>query len=222
MLMVAPCFWMKSVTCQCQLRSSFYGCWKVGRSLESVKTNIFKVNVRVLSATNRDLEEAVAAGTFREDLYHRLKVVTVDLPRLADRRDDIVPLLDQFRKELSKQYGKSIKSVSPEVIKRLFTYDWPGNIRQLRNFVETMVALDTDGLLDVDDLPPELTEIEMTVENSAQSGPWDLIGQSMEQIERWAIQETLRLANGNREEAARLLKIGARTLYRKIKEYELN
>ena len=182
----------------------------------------FKVNVRVLSATNRDLEEAVAAGTFREDLYHRLKVVTIDLPRLADRRDDIVPLLDQFRKELTKQYGKSIKSVSPEVIKRLFAYDWPGNIRQLRNFVETMVVLDTDGLLDVDDLPPELTEVEMAVENSAQSGPWDLIGQSMEQIERWAILETLRLANGNREEAARLLKIGARTLYRKIKEYELN
>ena len=182
----------------------------------------FKVNVRVLSATNRNLEEAVAAGTFREDLYHRLKVVTIDLPRLADRRDDIVPLLDQFRKELSKQYGKSIKSVSPEVIKRLFAYNWPGNIRQLRNFVETMVVLDTDGLLDVDDLPPELTEVEMAVENSAQSGPWDLIGQSMEQIERWAIQETLRLANGNREEAARLLKIGARTLYRKIKEYELN
>ena len=182
----------------------------------------FKVNVRVLSATNRDLEEAIAAGTFREDLYHRLKVVTIDLPRLADRRDDIVPLLDQFRKELSKQYGKSIKSVSPEVIKRLFAYNWPGNIRQLRNFVETMVVLDTNGLLDVDDLPPELTEVEMAVENSAQSGPWDLIGQSMEQIERWAIQETLRLANGNREEAARLLKIGARTLYRKIKEYELN
>lgn len=182
----------------------------------------FKVNVRVLSATNRDLEEAIAAGTFREDLYHRLKVVTIDLPRLADRRDDIVPLLDQFRKELTKQYGKSIKSVSPEVIKRLFAYDWPGNIRQLRNFVETMVVLDTDGLLDVDDLPPELTEVEMAVENSAQSGPWDLIGQSMEQIERWAILETLRLANGNREEAARLLKIGARTLYRKIKEYELN
>lgn len=182
----------------------------------------FKVNVRVLSATNRDLEQAVAAGTFREDLYHRLKVVTISLPRLADRRDDIVPLLDQFRKEFSKQYGKSIKSVSPEVIKRLFAYDWPGNIRQLRNFVETMVVLDTDDLLDVDDLPPELTEVEMAVENPAQSGPWDLIGQSMEQIERWAIQETLRLANGNREEAARLLKIGARTLYRKIKEYELN
>ncbi len=182
----------------------------------------FKVNVRVLSATNRDLEQAVAAGTFREDLYHRLKVITISLPRLADRRDDIVPLLDQFRKEFSKQYGKSIKSVSPEVIKRLFAYDWPGNIRQLRNFVETMVVLDTDDLLDVDDLPPELTEVEMAVENPAQSGPWDLIGQSMEQIERWAIQETLRLANGNREEAARLLKIGARTLYRKIKEYELN
>ncbi|MBI85631.1 MAG: sigma-54-dependent Fis family transcriptional regulator [Planctomycetaceae bacterium] len=182
----------------------------------------FKVNVRVLSATNRDLEQAVAAGTFREDLYHRLKVVTIALPRLAERRDDIVPLLDQFRKEFSKQYGKSIKSVSPEVIKRLFAYDWPGNIRQLRNFVETMVVLDTDDLLDIDDLPPELAEVEMAVENSAQSGPWDLIGQSMEQIECWAIKETLKLANGNREEAARLLKIGARTLYRKIKEYELN
>ena len=178
----------------------------------------FKVNVRVLSATNRDLEQAVVDGTFREDLYHRLKVVTIHLPRLADRRDDIVPLLDQFRKEFSKQFNKPIKSIAPDVTKALFAYDWPGNIRQLRNFMETMVVLDTDGMLGVDDLPPELIDIEPVQADSPNEGPWNLIGQSMEAIERWAIQETLKLTNGNREEAARTLKIGARTLYRKIKE----
>ena len=181
----------------------------------------FKVNVRVLSATNRDLEQAVADGTFREDLYFRLKVVTIHLPRLADRRDDIVPLLDRFRKEFCRQHGKTIKSISPEVTKRLFGYSWPGNIRELRNSVETMVVLDTDGAIDVDDLPPELADVQPEPSGSAENQPWDLIGKSMEEIEQWAIQETLRFTNGNREEAARTLKIGARTLYRKIKDYGL-
>ena len=159
-------------------------------------------------------------GTFREDLYHRLKVITIQLPRLADRRDDILPLMNQFRKEFSKQHQKSVKSISAEVTKRLFAYDWPGNIRQLRNFVETMVVLDADGTLDVDDLPPELSDLEMATGDHG-AVPWDLIGKPMVDIERWAIEETLRLTNGNREEAARTLKIGARTMYRKIKEYGL-
>lgn len=179
------------------------------------------VNVRVLSATNRNLEKAVQQGTFREDLYHRLKVITIQLPRLADRRDDILPLMNQFRKEFSKQHQKSVKSISTEVTKRLFAYDWPGNIRQLRNFVETMVVLDVDGTLDVDDLPPELSDLEMATGDHGGAVPWDLIGKPMVDIERWAIEETLRLTNGNREEAARTLKIGARTMYRKIKEYGL-
>ena len=182
----------------------------------------FQVNVRVLSATNRDLDKLVADGTFREDLYHRLKVVTILLPPLAERRDDIVPLLDKFRREISRQYQKTIKSVAPEVTKRLFAYSWPGNIRQLRNFVETMIVLDSDGVLDEDDLPPELADEQPTGEATQGSGPWELVGQPLADIERWAIQQTLRLTNGNREEAARTLKIGARTLYRKIKEYELH
>ena len=181
----------------------------------------FNVNVRVLSATNRNLAQAVQDGTFREDLYHRLKVITIHLPRLADRRDDIVPLLDQFRKEFAKQHSKAIKSIAPEVTKRLFSYDWPGNVRELRNFVETMVVLDTDGILDIDDLPPDLTDVELPPVGSQADGPWELVGKPMEHIERWAIQETLRFTNGNREEAARTLQIGARTLYRKIKEYGL-
>lgn len=179
-----------------------------------------QVNVRMLSATNRSLEEAVESGSFRQDLFHRLKVVTIDLPSLAERRDDIVPLTDHFRKQFAKHHHKSIKGVSPAVSKKLYAYQWPGNVRELRNVTEAMVVLDLDGTLDVDDLPPELADAPAATETIA-PGSWELIGKPMSEIERWAIEETLRMTNGNREEAARTLQIGARTLYRKIKEYEL-
>jgi two-component system response regulator HydG len=182
-----------------------------------------KLNVRVLSATNRDLEEAIRAGTFRSDLYYRLKVVTVDLPRLAERRDDIVPLVDSFRRQFAKRHHKTVKQVTPAVMRRFFDYDWPGNVRQLRNVVENMVVLDVDEQLDLDDLPPDL-EVpksqpggEAAAESAA--GPVSLIGRPMEEVERWAIMETLKLTGGNREEAARMLGIGARTLYRKLDKY---
>lgn len=188
-----------------------------------------KVNVRVVSATNRDLEQAIKEGKFREDLYYRLKVVTLELPSLRQRREDIIPLVDHFRKQFSKRHHKQIKSISPIVSKRLYAYDWPGNVRQLRNAIETMVVLDIDGILDIDDLPPELSEGDESAETvvTASSkpsllpvaGPSELIGRTFDEIERWAIEETLRLTGGNREEAARILGIGARTLYRKLKEY---
>jgi len=178
-----------------------------------------KVNVRLVSATNCDLEDAVDEGDFRRDLYYRIKVVTIHLPALRERREDIVPLVDHFRKQFAKRHGKPIKGVSPAVSKRLFAYDWPGNVRQLRNAVETMVVLDTDGLLDTDDLPPELAEVEETPAAAAE-GPLDLVGQPLSEIERWAIEQTLKLTNGNREETARILGIGARTLYRKLDKYK--
>ena len=117
-----------------------------------------KVNVRLVSATNRPLEEAVEQGLFRRDLYYRIKVITIHLPPLRERREDVVPLVDHFRRQFVKRHSKPVKAVSPAVSKRFFAYDWPGNVRQLRNAVETMVVLDTDGVLDVDDLPPELAE----------------------------------------------------------------
>jgi two-component system response regulator HydG len=180
-----------------------------------------RVNVRVISATNRPLEDMIAAGKFRNDLYFRLKVVTVDLPALRERRDDIVPLVDHFRRQFAKRHQKAIKSVAPQVTKRLFGYDWPGNVRQLRNAVETMVVLDTDGVLDLDDLPPELAEAPPAAAAAtvAGGGPLELIGRPMDDIERWAIEETLKLTNNNREEAAKILGIGARTLYRKLEKY---
>ncbi len=179
-----------------------------------------KVNVRLVSATNRNLEEAVERGDFRRDLYFRIKVVTVLLPPLRDRREDIMPLVDHFRRQFAKRHSNPVKNISPMVSRKLFSCDWPGNVRQLRNAVETMVVLDTDGILDVDDLPPELADVEQPPSSSSE-GPTNLIGQPMSEIERWAIEQTLKLTNGNREETARILGIGARTLYRKLDKFDL-
>jgi two-component system response regulator HydG len=181
-----------------------------------------QVNVRVLSATNRDLEQLIETGVFRRDLYHRLKVVTVELPRLAERRDDIIPLIDHFRRIFARKHGKPVKGISGAASRRLVEFDWPGNVRQVRNFVESMVVVDADGILDVDDLPPELADVQGdTPAPAPAAGPSHLIGQPLAEIERWAIEQTLRLAGGNREETAQILGIGARTLYRKLKEYDL-
>ena len=179
-----------------------------------------KVNVRVISATNRDLEKAIQAGSFREDLYYRLKVITVQMPALRERREDIVPLVDHFRKLVAKQYAKGVKSVSPAVTRKLMAYDWPGNVRQLRNAVESMVIYDDDGTLDVDDLPSEFADLE-DLAPVAGEGPTQLVGQPMDAFERYAIEQTLQLTSGNREEAAKILEIGARTLYRKLDKYGL-
>ena len=178
------------------------------------------VNVRVVSATNRDLASAVEENEFRQDLYYRLKVVTVHLPSLRERREDIVPLVDHFRKQFNKRHQKQVTSVSPAVTRRLFSYEWPGNVRQLRNAVESMVVLDADGILDVDDLPPDLADAPIG-DSSGATGPNELVGQPLSEIEKWAFRETLKLTNGNREEAAKILGIGTRTVYRKLKEYDL-
>jgi two-component system response regulator HydG len=139
---------------------------------------------------------------------------------LRDRREDIMPLVDHFRRQFAKRHGNPVKNISPTVSRKLFSYDWPGNVRQLRNAVETMVVLDTDGILDVDDLPPELADVEQP-QSVQGEGPTSLIGQPMSDIERWAIEQTLKLTNGNREETARILGIGARTLYRKLDKFDL-
>jgi two-component system response regulator HydG len=183
----------------------------------------FPVNVRVLSATHRNLEKETEAGTFRSDLYFRLKVVAVDIPPLAARRDDVIPLMDHFRRMFAKRHKKTITRVQPEVTRKFHAYDWPGNVRELRNAMETMIVLDNDGILDVDDLPPELIDQDTDTPGSEHEpvlgGPTELIGQSMSMIERWAIEHTLQLTGGNREEAAKILEIGSRTLYRKLKDY---
>ncbi|QEG36743.1 sigma-54-dependent transcriptional regulator [Bythopirellula goksoeyrii] len=180
-----------------------------------------KVNVRILSATNRDLEDAIAAGTFREDLYHRLKVVTITLPSLSERTQDIPLLIEHFLKMHSQRHHKEIKSITTAARRRLMSYDWPGNVRQLKNILESMVVVDYDHVLDLDDLPEELSAGSPPNSEMGSKGLAGLVGKPLSDIEALFIAETLEFTGGNREEAAKLLGIGERTLYRKIKEYQL-
>jgi len=181
-----------------------------------------KVNVRVLSATNQDLEGLVDGGRFRRDLYHRLNVVSIRLPSLTERAQDIPILIDHFVKMFSKKHGKQIKGMTPAARHRLQTYNWPGNVRELRNVIESMIVVDYDGILDVDDLPEQLAESDGRQVETGNVSLAALVGRSMEELEKMFIAETLRATGGNREDAARMLGIGERTLYRKIKEYGLS
>lgn len=194
------------------------------RKITRVGSNEEKpINVRLVAATNADLKEAMEKGTFRRDLYYRISVVTIYLPPLRERREDIPLLIEHFVKEFSKRHNKEVQGVSRAARQLLVAYDWPGNIRQLRNVIEGMLALDVDGLLDLDDLPTELAEMAGTLSEGLPmgSGTDFLIGRPLEDVERYYISRALELTGGKREEAAQMLGIGERTLYRKIKEFDL-
>jgi two-component system, NtrC family, response regulator HydG len=179
-----------------------------------------KVNVRMLSATNHNLEDAVAKGTFRQDLYFRLKVVTVKLPPLRERSEDVPLLADRFREEFAKLHGKRINSISPRIRKAMARYNWPGNVRELRNLIESMVVQDSDGVLDLDDVQEGDTLHRLQLPDTGPPGPGDLVGRPLAEIERYFIEKTLELTGGNREEAASRLGIGERTLYRVIQDWK--
>jgi two-component system response regulator HydG len=176
-----------------------------------------KVDVRLISATNRNLEEMVADRSFREDLYYRIKGVTITIPPLRERREDIPLLIYYFLKQAAENYDKPLDSLHPDVQHALVSYGWPGNVRQLKNVVENMVVLATGDVIGPDLLPAEIRP------RHADVGDIDsLAGISLEQAEKVLIRNTLKMVNGNREQAAQMLGIGERTLYRKIKEYGLS
>jgi two-component system response regulator HydG len=180
-----------------------------------------KVDVRVLAATHQDLEAMVAAGRFRKDLYFRLKVVTVKLPPLRQRREDIQILASHFIKEFNALHGKNVKSIAEPVKRAMNQYDWPGNVRELRNFIESAVVQDTDGVIRADDVQEGDILKKAQSGEATLAGPTGLIGRPLSEVERWYIERALERADGNREEAARMLHIGERTLYRVIREWEL-
>jgi two-component system, NtrC family, response regulator HydG len=180
-----------------------------------------KVNVRLLSATNRDLEAAVASGAFRQDLYFRLKVVTVNLPPLRERREDLPLLTSHFIKEFNQRHGKNVKGVDETIRKAMAAYDWPGNVRELRNLIESMVVQDLDNVLGVDDLQEGDSLLRLQLADTGAAGPGNLVGRPLNDVERYYIEQTLALTEGNREEAARRLGIGERTLYRTIQDWKL-
>ena len=185
------------------------------------------INVRLVAATNADPKALVAEKRFREDLYYRLNTIVIGLPPLRERRGDIPLLLDHFLKELGAKYHKEVRGLTRAARQALLSYDWPGNIRQLRNTVERMLVLDVDGLLDADDLPEEISalvrpeEPDRPAPEPGGNGSDTLIGRPLNDVEKYYIQRALEVTGGKREEAAHMLEIGERTLYRKIKEYDL-
>jgi two-component system response regulator HydG len=179
-----------------------------------------KVNVRLVSATHRDLDAAVADGSFRKDLYHRLKVLTIKLPPLRERREDIPLLAAHFIKEFNALHGKHVTAVAEPVRKAMAAYDWPGNVRELRNFVESMVVLDADGVLGLDDVQDGDVLRKAPAADGKAAGPSNLVGRPLTEVERYYIEQALAVTQGNREEAAKLLGIGERTLYRNIQEWK--
>ena len=181
-----------------------------------------KVDVRIIAATNRDLDAAVKEGKFRLDLYHRLKVGVIRLPALRERKDDLPQLGVHFLKELTKRHGKPVPKVAAAVWKAFEGYDWPGNVRELRNLLDSMVILDLDGELTLDDLPEDagVRPSGLGGGSVATAGADHLIGRPMEEVERYYIEKSLELTKGNREEAAKLLGIGERTMYRKLQQWK--
>jgi len=181
--------------------------------------DLIDVDFRLIAATNREPEKEVEKGRFREDLYYRLKVVTLRIPPLRERVDDLPLLAEHFLEQFCGEHGRSGKRLSQEALGVLKRYPWPGNVRELRNFVESMVIFHEGSVIEAGDLPAEFR-----YSRSAEDEPPVQVAHGeprrMAEIERLAILETLELTKGKRAEAARILGIGLRTLQRKLKDYQ--
>ena len=185
-----------------------------------------KVDVRLIAATHQNLEKLIEEGRFRQDLYYRLKVVTVTLPPLRERKADIPLFLEAFIPEFADEHGKEITGLTDAARRVLYHYDWPGNVRELRNCIENMVVLARTQVLDVADIPNDVVEAVATEGLLAlppgRSPVAQLTGRTVREVERELIIQTLEHTDGDRSEAARMLGISERTLYRKLKRYGLS
>jgi len=190
---------------------------EMGEFLKVGESKPTKINVRIIAATNRDLQKEIEAGHFRQDLFYRLSVFQIKLPALKERVADIELLATQFMQIFSAKAGKKIKSISPDFLQALKLHQWPGNIRELKNVIERSVILSTADKLEFDTLPYELKEnIAQTKKSEKNFSAFELAS-----AEKLHIQKVLNYTNGNKTETARLLNIALTTLYRKIDEFGL-
>ena len=182
--------------------------YRVGETTER------KAEIRLIAATNRDLQKEAESGKFRRDLYFRIAVFTIHLPALYERTKDIELLAKHFLKIYTVKANKQISEISPEAIRVLKQYNWPGNIRELKNVIERAVILEDSHILSISSLPSELQITTNTQGNTMSAF-------HLASVEKLHIQKVLNYTNGNKSEAARLLNIGLATLYRKLDEYKL-
>ncbi len=187
------------------------------------------VDVRVISATNHDLARLVEEKKFRQDLYFRIKGVSITIPPLRSRPEDIPELFGYFLKESCDQLGIELTRITEPAMSILTSYYWPGNVRQLRHVIRTMAVMCDGDTIDITHIPPEIHRIKRLpgpATSANETHPvivagTDLTGKSLNEVEKEHIKTTLERTRGNRSEAAKILKIGERTLYRKIREYNL-
>ncbi|HET9298971.1 MAG TPA: sigma-54 dependent transcriptional regulator [Candidatus Polarisedimenticolaceae bacterium] len=183
-----------------------------------------RVDVRVLAATNKDLEKAVRQGGFREDLYYRLNVVPVHIPALADRIEDVPDLVQHFIVQFNREFRRNVQGVTPEAMDCLLRYRWPGNIRELKNVIERVMILGEKPWLELTDLPEELVQHADLVDEADEprpSAPSSGNGTSLRDMERTMVTEALERADGNQSQAARLLGISRDALRYKMKKFGL-
>ena len=173
------------------------------------------VDIRVIAATNKDLEDAVEAGAFREDLFYRLAAFPIAIPPLRERREDIFPLAKHFLEKHAERGGKSISGISTAALRLLLQYDWPGNVRELENAIEHAVVLETADVLQASNLPPQFSPVVPSDPVSSRVLP-------LAEVERRALIRALEASDNNIAEAARALGIDRATLYRKLKKYDLS
>jgi DNA-binding NtrC family response regulator len=179
-----------------------------------------RVNVRIITATNRDLRQAVARGTFREDLYFRIAVVHIAIPPLRERRKDIPLLVAHFlRQFMASGHRQDIRGLTPRAMAALTNYSWPGNVRQLKNWIEQALVLADGDLIDIEHFPSLSREAHDVMGAQAPMAP---LGLRLEELERWYVLETLKRVDGNRTKAARQLGISLRGLQYKLRRYGTN
>jgi two-component system response regulator HydG len=175
-----------------------------------------KVDTRIITATNKDLAAMVKQGLFREDLYWRLNVISLHLPPLKERREDIPSLIQHFINRFSHKNAKAIDGIESKAMEILLNYEWPGNVRELENVIERSVVLDRDGIISFDDLPSEIEHGSFPAVDSVTIP----LGTPMEEVERILMEETLKRTKGDKGLASKLLGISTRTLYRKMDKKE--
>jgi DNA-binding NtrC family response regulator len=176
-----------------------------------------KVDVRVMATTNRNLEEEIKKGSFRQDLYYRLNVVTIAFPPLRERKSDIFDLCKFFIEKFNQEMNRRIQGLKKEAEQSLLSFNWPGNVRQLENCIERAVVLCQDSMIGMEHLPQELKRISIAPESEENTGIQ--AGGTVAEMEQQLIMETLKLTNNNRTRAAELLGISIRTLRNKLNEY---
>ena len=185
-----------------------------------------KIDVRFIVSTNQNLEKAIADKKFREDLYYRLNVISINIPPLRSRKDDLPLLVNHFMSLYSKENHKKIKNVSDDTMNILMNYDWPGNVRELENIIERAVILDTDGLIGSDDLPELLVGNAMASFDTrigSGAGPRGTasLKDALREPEKIYILQVMKETGWNKKKAARKLGVNRTTLYNKLKKYSL-